>query len=357
MSQRVLEQTLISDSWLRGASPGSSIPHDSNLESKVTPVKNSESKATSRTHGGKPAANRRRSSENEKCLQCEFVRCIDLLRRGRALEGGELSVLAEELKSPAKVLPCLMASPLQACCRLWSGAHEMLGEGWSPLLDLVWQCMYDLKSSIFLALTAHYRSATQLLRPVIENLLVGLYFESKLRSCQVQEESDSIYQDFLQWEDGKYSVPFDEVRSVLPTANRVKTLLDFGFLVEWLHSQKILGGKYKSRLEKLEGTLNRHLHPYFPYTDVGGGHCSSCPGLVSYDAKRYREWLRAFQNVTDSVISAIRAFHPRAEETENGKDALDFLQILEGVETADGVKAIACPYFRASIRGIGESGS
>ncbi len=82
-----------------------------------------------------------------------------------------------------------------------------------PLLFLTWQCIHDLKASAFLALTAHYRGAIQLLRPVIGNILVGLYFEERLGRAISEEEVDQA--DFDKWADDKYRVSEEEWKRVI----------------------------------------------------------------------------------------------------------------------------------------------
>lgn len=295
--------------------------------------------------------------ESQRCLKCEHIRCVDLFRKEASLEGGELFVLAEELKQTT-VLPCLTALPLQACCRLCSGANQTLENsengGLPPLLFLVWQCMYDLKASIFLAMTAHYRNATQLLRPVMENLLAGLYFEDKLVRCGSEAEISEVYTHFEKWQKGNYVIPAHELIAVSGDVKPTKKLLDFGFLVEWLHKRGVLLGKGKDRFQKLENALNRYLHPYFPYTDIGAERCSLCPGVVTYDESRYLQWLSIFQNVVGAILQTVDAFYPTAKETEHGKEALGTLKSLEWAEKEFKIKTMACPHFRNLIKDIPE---
>ena len=300
-----------------------------------------------RSKGGVPL-------ENQKCLKCEHIRCIDLFRKETSLEGGELFVLTQEL-TQTTILPCLVASPLQACCRLWSGAHQTLGnDGVPPLLFLVWQCMYDLKASIFLAMTAHYRNATQLLRPVMENLLTALYFEDKLVRCGSEAEAREVLQEFAKWQEGYYTIPAHEVIEVFGDVKPMKKLMDFGFLLEWLLKRDVLLGKGKDRFQKLENALNKYLHPYFPYTDIGAEKCSLCPGVVTYDEDRYLQWLSIFQNVVGAIIQALDSFYPNAKETDDGKEALGILKSLEWAEREFKRKTMACPHFRNLIKEIPE---
>jgi len=101
------------------------------------------------------------------------------------LEGGELHVLKESIREK-KLLPCQLTSPLDSGLLLWKGAFttsakESNGDvlDQPPLINFAWQIFSDLKASAFLALFAHYRSATQILRPSLENIILSIYFQER----------------------------------------------------------------------------------------------------------------------------------------------------------------------------------
>ena len=161
--------------------------------------------------------------EHEKCLNCERIPCANLSLKRDELDGGELYVLNESIKQK-KVVPCQPMTALYSCCRLCQTAYKTLTEenkieeaeliDVPPLLDLIWQCIYDLKTSAFLALSAHYRGAIQLLRPVIENILVGLYFEERLQRASASDnEINQAWADFDKWKEGHYKLKGEDLGS------------------------------------------------------------------------------------------------------------------------------------------------
>ena len=296
-----------------------------------------------------------RYQRKSKCLSCRHIPCVNFYReaKGGKVEGGELKVLDLSIKVE-KLLPCMPGQHLHACCKLWSSALEPLGEEEeSPLLLVLWQSLYDLKASMFLALTAHYRGAAQLLRPALDNLVVGLYFQGKLMLCDSEEEVDCVAANWSQWINGDYIVPEKEWLEVTgKSEDERRKRLGFGFIVEWLKGKQMISGGDKQRLQEVWGRLNKYLHPHFRKMDISSEGCSSCPGTTAYDQNRYNEWLAIFQNVVDLTAKAVLTFFPSVSDTEKGREALSEFKNLEWQERELDIKAIACPYFRDFIRSL-----
>ena len=185
--------------------------------------------------------------DTEKCLNCEHFPCANLSLKIDDLDGGELYILNESIKQKI-VVPCQPMTPLQTGYLLCQTACKTLIEennieddkelSLPPLLFLTWQCIYDLNASAFLALTAHYRTAIQILRPVVENILVGLYFEERLRRAISEEKIDQAWSDFYKWGDDKYRISEEEWSRVTGKwEEERKRRLSFGFLIEsYLHT-------------------------------------------------------------------------------------------------------------------------
>lgn len=297
--------------------------------------------------------------EHKKCLNCEHIPCADFLCKKDELEGGELYVLNECIKQK-KVVPCQPITPLYSCCMLCKAAYKRfiaennIEEGElmvvPPLLELIWQCIYDLKTSAFLALNAHYRGAIQLLRPVIENILVGLYFEERLRRAISEEKIDQTWSDFDKWADDKYRISEEEWMSITGKLEEErKRRLSFGFLIEWLNKEDVLTGRGKERFKKIQGQLNKYLHPYFKHMDIGEEKCSKCPATVRYDENRYHEWLEIFQDIIDFIIDSILCYYPTIAETVDAKEAVGYLKILESLEREVGIPMIKSEYLKDRI--------
>ncbi len=278
--------------------------------------------------------------EHEKCLSCEHIPCADFHCKKDELEGGELYVLNECIKQK-KVVPCQPITPLYSCCMLWQTAYKTLiaenkiEEGESidePLHELIWQCIYDLKASAFLALSAHYRSANQLLRPVVENILVGLYFKEKLQRASSKDEEDQVWTNFYNWAEDKHRISEDEWKRVTGKVEQErKRRLGFGFIIGFFNKEGVLTRKGIERFEVLQRKLNKYLHPYFQQMDIGGKKCSTCPATTRYDENRYYEWLDNFQNILDFIIEVILCDYPTIAEKEEAKEALGYLKSLESL--------------------------
>jgi len=262
---------------------------------------------------------KKESLEHDKCLSCEHIPCANLFSNKDELDGGELYVLYETI-AKKQLVPCQPITPLHSCCLLWQTAFKLFDEGkYSPLLNLMWQCFYDLKTSAFLALTAHYRGAIQLLRPVIENILVGIYFEDLLVRATSENEVNQAGADFENWSKGNYKLNGKD--------------LDFKSLKKWLENNKVITDEGNKNIGRLWGELGKkYLHPQFGCMDIGDEKCSTCPSTTRYDRERYFEWLGIFQDIIDLVIDTMLSYFPTIEETSDAKEALGYLKNLEFLE-------------------------
>ena len=298
--------------------------------------------------------------EHEKCLSCEYIPCANFLCEKGELEGGELYVLNECIKQK-KVVPCQPITPLYSCCMLCKTAYKRfieenkIEEGdlmdVPPLLELIWQCIYDLKTSAFLTLNAHYRGANQLLRPLIENVLVGLYFEERLKRASASEnEIDQVWSDFDKWAEENYIISEEEWERVTGKLGKKRIRrLSFGFLIEWLKKEDVLTARGKERFEKIQGQLNKYLHPHFKRMDIGEEKCSKCPATTRYDEDRYYAWLDFFQNIIDFIIETMLCYYPTIAETRDGKEAVGYLKNLESLERDLGIPMIKSEYLKDRI--------
>jgi hypothetical protein len=296
--------------------------------------------------------------DTEKCLNCERIPCANLSLKIDDLDGGELYVLNESIKQKI-VVPCQPMAPLQTCYLLCQTAYKTLIEENNieddkellrPLLFLTWQCIYDLKASAFLALTAHYRTAIQILRPVVENILVGLYFEERLRRANSEEKIDKTRSDFDKWGDDKYRISEEEwKREIGKLEEEIKRRLSFGFLIKRLNKEEVLTAREKERFEKIQGQLNKYLHPYFKRMDIGEEKCSKYPTTTRYDKDRYYEWLEVFQNITDFIIEKMLCYYPTIAETADVKEALGYLKNLEYLDRELGIQMIKSKYLQDRI--------
>lgn len=331
------------------------------------------------------------------CLNCDLLTCTKLLK-GEGLEGGELYIL-KEVTNQKKVFICQLEIPLRSCCLLINTFLEADGE-MDPFLYLVIQCLYDLRTSMFLAITAHYRGAIQLIRPVIETLLVGIYFTIKIEQAQPKEIDDLssvvlddlsvisssdidfwlfsvpapnglplvdfidlslAVNDFNNWTNDVFRISAEEYNEITGIKVIVPMRLDFRFIKSWLIKNKSIIGRDNQRLEILEGILNKYIHSYFISMDISNPKCSTCPALSRYDKDRYSEWLDMFQNLIELILRKLLNdyFCVLDKEDDSSKDVTDdivnILSNLKELEIADkdfDIQSIISKYLRSLISKI-----
>ena len=267
--------------------------------------------------------------KHDKCLQCNFIPCVDFYRSTEKLEGGEIYVLEEVIKNRLHV-PCEIGSLIRSLCKL----SIPLTESFS--LPLFLQCIRDLKASAFLLMCGHYRSSMQILRPVIENMLAGIYFDAKYVLAKNETEATEIQKAFNQFWDGEYKIPIEEWAELFPGKRRKKEHLDFRFLLIWMVKKGLVPKRSKDRLNKLIGLLNKYLHAYFPFTEISKPYCPGCPASVKYDAEEYRRCVELFQDVTtillETLYSTVKSYFPQQLDTKEVEEALGIIKSLGDVE-------------------------
>lgn len=266
-----------------------------------------------------------------KCFECELaycihffkkvdkLECIELIEKPSELEGMEFYILWETINKGA-ILPCIIVFPIQTLCRcnLVLSQDEELKN--LPVIIVLWQCIKDLKCSAFLALCGHYRNAMQVLRPVLENFLVGLYF-------MYQKD----YSDFIEWTKGKYKIPpslYYEITGTKPL--RKDMSLNWQFCLEFLIKKAIypeyqnLWTKRKNYIaQKIINPLNKYLHAYFPFFDI---EHISCPASVKFDKKALNEWLEVLQRILYLILEyLIEVFGEKLLQNKYSRDALELL--------------------------------
>ena len=284
------------------------------------------------------------NEKHEKCLECNIIPCINLYRKVNEHAGGELYVILEHNK-PTVYPPCHLGILIYVICQL---LNEVLD---SVSLPLYIQCVRDLKASIFLTLTGHYRTAIQILRSVIEMYLAALYFDEKYHRARNDEEREIVTEQIKKFYEEKYKIPEQEYRELFPKEKRIKRYLDYGYLIEWLFKKKVIDGKTRNSLEKLMGTLNKYIHTRGgPYLTVLKPHCPACPAAVKLDPKEYEYCAQLIQttcaHLLDILLTKINTKKPNVKET------LMYLIGLEKLEKEINKKLIFSKKLRKTINRI-----
>jgi len=229
------------------------------------------------------------------------------------MDGGELYVLDKSIELN-KLLPCQLTWPLDATFGLWKEAYHSLDENLAPgelppVLFSAWQSLFDLKASAFLALAAHYRSAIQVLRPILENITISVYFFEKMRMARDEKEKRKEYEAFGRW------------------SEETEKTQNFNSILQYLGSEHIINGDEVRRINELMKAMHKYLHSFMFRWDRG-----NTPEAVCYDEGRFDEWLDMYQNVLSYMIEKLCHYFPDATRTQNGQNALIELKEMESLE-------------------------
>ncbi|MDI6859275.1 MAG: hypothetical protein QMC85_02140 [Methanocellales archaeon] len=267
----------------------------SKLKSKTVKSESMTKRRDKNTHG---------NLFDSKCIKCPHSKCIDLFRESEEGKGGELYVLDQTTKKESKVYIHTAGVLLYSCCRFLLASLEKEDGKNSYTLFVTHQCLRDLKASAFLAFCGRYRSAIQLLRPVLENFLTGIYLEFYPKKIS-------------EWEDGKFTLKFGNLRDIL-------------------RDKKIVSLKWIKEFENMYGYLSEYSHPqfkrrdskkyYFEIADIN--KCGGCPASSYYNEEELKEWAEIFQKLVFSIISLITKWFPYVGGTEDGQDAFFSLKSL-----------------------------
>ncbi|VVB64485.1 Uncharacterised protein [uncultured archaeon] len=204
-----------------------------------------------------------------------------------------------------------------------------------PIIYFIWQAFFDLKASAFLALGAHYRSAIQPLRPILENIMVSRYFHEKLLHAK-DETWKEEYEEFINWSE---STEHKE---------------GFGKSLKYLRTKGIItsDGEEEKWLNEEWEKLNKYLHPYMFRWDKG-----KTPEVVRYDEGKYNEWLDMYQSILSYMIEILCNYFPESIKSQNGQNALIELKGMESLEEDCKVTLIISKHFRNFLSQISTEGN
>lgn len=267
--------------------------------------------------------------KHDKCLRCDLVPCVDFYLSTEKLEGGEIHVLEGIIKERLHV-PCEIGNLIYSLCKLTTPFTEFLS------YPLFLQCVRDLKASAFLLMCGHYRSSMQILRPVIENMLAGVYFDAKIILAKNEREKKETQEAYNRFCKGQYEIPDQEWSKLFHGEKRRKRYLDSDFLLTWMMKENIISGKSKNFVNKLTSMLNKYLHPHYPFTEMVKPDCPRCPASVRYDEDEYRRCVQFFQDVITILLETVyvytNSYFPEKLGDEEIQDALGTIKSLEGLE-------------------------
>ena len=274
-----------------------------------------------------------------KCLDCSLSKFGNFSHIENEEKGGELYILKKTIELN-KLIPCELSIPLDCCFQLWLAIQNYVQEKnleyssmddffetpesdkeninlipligdddevpTTPLLFFIYPCFSDLKASIFLALSGHYRPAIQLLRPTIENVLVGRCIEEKIKKAAKKKNPikkiKKGYDEFFQWS--------SETR-----------ILDFNSSMQYLENENIFIEGEGSRLKsEIWMELNKFMHPHLSkWSD------NTDPALTQYSITRLEEWIYLYENILTYIMETLYIYYPVLDDMQMANDALDLL--------------------------------
>jgi len=287
-------------------------------------------KMSGKTHDQRP--DDERAKVEHKCLECEHVPCVGFYRKGtKPFIGGELYVL-QSLIEEKRCFPCEVGSLIYSLCQL---SLPLIG---MPSTTMFAQCIRDLKASAYLLLSCHYRSSIQLLRPIVENYVAGLYWDTKSILASQDEKVNDFQQSYSDFLADIYEIPTCEWYEVFPKdKGRPKKKLDADFCSSWLVKKGVIENKLKNEITELVGRLNKYLHPHgLKFTEMERPDCPGCPSFVRYQEDEHQECIGFFQDVACLLMNVfytyISVYFPDKIGSEEISNAIGFPKVLENLE-------------------------
>ena len=262
-----------------------------------------------------------KSKETHSCHRCPKIKCLNLSYHSRVRKyensGHELYIyklLGKKMAKSDKLKKyvCRNGALLQVTCFLVNPILEL--EEKSYLKDVLFQSAKDLKASMFLAFSGHYRPAMQVLRCSFENLISSVYFHSDL--CELRK-NDGTKKEFAQLEK-KVNNWKRAGRANIHAS--IRELRRGGFL----------NRKEEKDWRKLYSNLSKFVHTPKEYVcrmkhEELQNIEMTCPASTYFSEDALRVWSNSFQKVFVAILKTIVEYHPFTLETESGKIVIDDL--------------------------------
>lgn len=264
-----------------------------------------------------------KSKETHSCHRCSEIKCLNLSYHPRSRKyensGHELYIykllgkkMGEKFDELNKYV-CRNGDLLHATCFLVNPITEL--EEKSYLKDVLFQSAKDLKASMFLAFSGHYRQAMQVLRCSFENLISSVYFHSDF--CELQK-NDGTKKEFALLE-----TRFNNWKK----AGRANIHAS----IRELRRGGFLNRKEEKDWRKLYSNLSKFIHTPKEYVcrmkheDLQNVEMT-CPASTYFSEDALRAWSNSFQKVFVAILKTIVEYHPFVLETVSGKMATDDLR-------------------------------
>jgi len=252
-----------------------------------------------------------KKKENRDCLRCSDVECLNLFAHsdeskniGKELYVYNLVGLEVDKDQTFALYSCATGDVLFSLCFLVNSLYEL--DESEILAEVLLQIPRDLKASIFLAFSGHYRQANQVLRCCFENLISALYFQTDVGPIKEEEEShrNKALKKFQDWKKGG-------------------DIGDIGPKIEILRRDGFLSRDEETKWKQLYSDLSKFIHTPKEFTSTfqhieGESHCIA---ETYFDKATFREWGERYHEISGNIIKSIITFYPSVLKTKDGKVA------------------------------------
>ena len=261
----------------------------------------------------------------DSCAYCKITNCLDLFRHtkeyGQQLIGGELYIYKQLKHSNIdeqkyRQYICLNGVLFQCLCFVINTSNVLFPE--DPLAVICNEVVGDMKASLYLALSGHYRQAIIIQRCIFENFLYGLYFGTKYYKFSNDKSiQEDVVKEFNSWCKGNKS----------PKSTR--ELLDIIYIGRTISKDE------KREWDRLYGDLSKFVHTIL-HTSTGekikeeikGGkkerktELNTCHAVVEFNEIKLKEWASYFQRLSFIILYKVIFLYPPIKNVNEGKTAL-----------------------------------
>lgn len=257
------------------------------------------------------------------CRRCNIIPCLDLYDKldDSELVGNELhvySLLADKVhggKENLGVHVCTNGSFIQASCYIVNSIKDS-----ARLKVPCLQTVRDLRSSIYLAFSGHYRQAFQVLRCCIEALIMSIWFDISydiFERMGDNQAKDIVQKEFRVWQRGEHRD--------ISLRNKLQFLNSHGFFKSHEREEyRRLYSELSSYIHSPIGFYSREtIKEEILKTYNGKGKeielDLSCLSKNYFDIEMLKKWSLCFQKTFSVFLRIILFQFPEVKKTKGGK--------------------------------------
>ena len=249
------------------------------------------------------------------CACCPETTCINLFihdKKDSESIGGELYLYKRLNHSWIKnenleKHVCANGRLLDCACSIVEAAHEQQKEDY--LTKICIEILRDMKASLYLALSGHYRQAILIQRCVFENFLYGLYFHAELYSFSKNDDDKTqVHGNFMSWINGGFPKSDAYLRDIIERGGIIGKAEN----KEW--------GTLFNQLSKFVHTI-RHT-PTGESITCGKAEPCGCEAVLEFDKNNLIEWSEYYQKLFFLILYELLILYPSIKKDKDVKQAL-----------------------------------